>query len=201
MWDESYLMLMSLNPYDQAPMTPRDEGETGHPRLFQQKLDALGKRVRTFRRSRKWSQQDFADRTGVGRAKVSDIEGGKQNLTLEVLWRLASTLEMHWADLIDDRTTDAPPVQHTPAPFGEQLQAFGLRAYQARVLQRLSQQALTRRTGIGRSAVSEIEDGSQNVTLETLFRLAAGLGVHWADLIDDRRTTPPQPPPPGKQPR
>ena len=192
-------MLMSLNPYDQAPMTPRDEGEDGHPRLFEQKLGALGKRVRTFRRSRKWSQQDLANRTGVGRAKVSDIEGGKQNLTLEVLWRLARALQVHWADLIDDHTTDEPRVQHTPVPFGEQLEAFGTRVYQARVLQRLSQQALTRRTGIGRSAVSEIEDGRQNVTLETLFRLATGLGVHWADLIDDRRTTPPQPTPPGEQ--
>jgi transcriptional regulator with XRE-family HTH domain len=183
---------MSLNPYDQAPMTPRDEGENGRSRLFERQLGALGERVRALRRSRGWSQQDLANRTGIGRAKVSGIEGGKQNLTLEVLWRLADAFEAHWADLVDDRVADVPHDQHTPVAFDRQLEAFGTRVYQARVLQRLSQQALAGRTGMGRSAVSEIEDGSQNVTLETLFRLATGLGVHWADLLDDRQTNPPQ---------
>jgi transcriptional regulator with XRE-family HTH domain len=198
MWYESQAVLGPVNPYDQAPMTPRDEGEDGHSRLFEQKLSALGERVRAIRRSREWSQLDFASRTGLGRPKVSEIESGKHNLTLEALWRLADALEVHWADLIDDRKTVAPRGQEEPAPFARQLKAFGTRVYQARVLQRLSQQALTSRTRIGRSAVSEIEEGRRNITLGTLFRLAAGLGVHWADLIDDRKTTPPQPAPPGE---
>jgi transcriptional regulator with XRE-family HTH domain len=142
----------------------------------------------------------LVNRTGIGQAKISGIEGGKQNLTLKVLWRLASALQVHWADLLDDRTIDVPSVSAISTPFEQQLATFGTRMYQARVLQRLSQQGLAGRTGIVRSAVSEIEDGTQNVTLETLFRLANGLGVHWAELLDDRQTNPPQPAGPGEQP-
>lgn len=159
--------------------------------MFEQRLGALGERVRAFRGSREWSQQELASRTRIGRPKISEIEGGKHNLTLEVLWRLADAFQVHWADLIDDRTTR--PMHRGSVPFDKQLKQFGTRVYQARVLQRLSQQALTGRTRIGRSAVSEIEEGKQNITLETLFRLATGLGVHPADLIDDRQTAPPQP--------
>jgi transcriptional regulator with XRE-family HTH domain len=168
-------------------MTPRGEGDS----VFLQKLGALGERVRAFRGSRDWSQQELADHTGIGRPKISEIESGKHNLTLEVLWRLADAFGAHWADLIDNRTPARPPVPQRT--FDQQLGTFGTRVYQARVLQRMTQRELSDRTRIGRSAISDIEDGTQNVTLKTLHGLATGLGVDWADLIDDRRTTPPQP--------
>lgn len=173
-------------------MTPRDEGADWDSQLFEQQLSALGERVRAARQSHAWSQQDMGNRTGIDRANLSRIEGGK-NVTLEVLWRLASTLQMHWADLLDDRTPEVPEAPHESAPFEQQLTAFGTRVYQARVLQRLSQQALADRVGIGPSTIYWIEDGTRNVTLETLSRLAAGLRVHWADLLDDRQDRPPQP--------
>jgi transcriptional regulator with XRE-family HTH domain len=174
-------------------MAPRAEGEDWDIRLFRQQVSALGERVRVARRSRGWSQQELASRAAIGRPSLSAIEGGKQNITLEVLWRLASALQLHWADLLDDRKADIPGPQTESAPFTEQLRAFGTRVYETRVLQRLSQQALTARTAIDRTAISVIELGTQNVTLETLSRLAAGLSVHWADLLDDRQPHPPRP--------
>lgn len=181
------------HPYDLAPMAPRDEGAYWDSRLFEQQLGALGERVRAARQSHAWSQQDLTNRTEIHRANLSRIESGKKNLTLEVLWRLANVLEVHWADLLDDRIADLPEVPHASAPFERQLYDFGTRAYQTRALQRLTQQRLADRTGIGRSTISWIEDGTKNVTLESLSRLAAGLRVHWADLLDDRQDRPPQP--------
>lgn len=180
-------------PYDLAPMAPRDEGAPWDPRLLDRQLDALGNQVRAVRQAHRWSQQDLGSRTAIDRADISRVESGRKNITLEVLWRLANTLEIHWADLVDERITGTPEAWRTSVPFAEQLSAFGTRAYQARVLQRLSQQGLAERCGVGRSAISWIEDGTQNVTLETLSRLAAGLGVHWSDLLDDRKANPPQP--------
>jgi transcriptional regulator with XRE-family HTH domain len=174
-------------------MTPRDEGADWDSQLFEQQLGALGERVRAARQSHAWSQQDLGNRTEIDRSNLSRIEAGKKNFTVEVLCRLARTLEVYWADLLDDRITDVPESPHASAPFEEQLRAFGTRVYQARVLQRISQQALADRTGIGPSTVYLIEDGTRNVTLETLSRLAAGLRVHWADLLDDREDRPPQP--------
>jgi transcriptional regulator with XRE-family HTH domain len=134
----------------------------------------------------------LGNRAEVDRANVSRIEGGKKNFTLEVLWRFANIIEVHWADLLDDCTTDLPEAPYTSIPFEQQLWAFGTRAYQARALQHLSQQDLASRTGIGRSTISWIEDGTRNVKLESLSRLAAALRVHWADLLDDRQDHPPQ---------
>ena len=174
-------------------MTPRDEGAAWDSQLFEQQLSALGERVRAARQSHAWSQQDLGNRAEIDRANLSRIEGGKKNITLELLWRLADKLQMHWADLLDDRTPDIPETSHTSAPFEQQLIAFGTRVYQARVLQRISQQALADRIGIGPSTIYWIEAGRRNVTLETLSRLAAGLRVHSVDLLDDRQDRPPQP--------
>jgi transcriptional regulator with XRE-family HTH domain len=161
--------------------------------LFDRQIGALGNQVRALRLAHRWSQQDLGNRTAIDRADISRVESGRKNITLEVLWRLASALEVHWSDLLDERIIGTPEAWRASASFAEQLRAFGTRAYQARVLQRLSQQGLAERSGLGRSAISWIEDGTQNVTLETLSRLAIGLGVHWSDLLDDRQTNPPQP--------
>lgn len=177
-------------------MTPRDEGAYWDSQLFERQLGVLGERVRTVRQSHAWSQRDLGNRTEIDRATVSRVERGTKNFTLHVLWRLASTLQVHWADLLDDRNPSPPPeALHPSVSFDLQLHAFGTRAYQTRVLQRLSQQVLADRTGIGRSTISWIEDGTKNVTVESLSRLAAALEVHWADLLDDRQDRPPQPAP------
>jgi len=174
-------------------MRPRAEGTHRDSALFERQAGALGQRVRAARTAHGWSQQNLSNRTEIDRANISRIEGGKQNITLEVLWRLANALQLHWADLLDDRIGETP---RTPRrPFKTHLSAFGVRACAARALLRLSQQALADQTGIGRSTISGIEDGTQNITLETLSRLATGLHLHWADLLDDRRTGPPRPAP------
>jgi transcriptional regulator with XRE-family HTH domain len=170
----------------------RDEDALGHNARFTQLLTTLGDQVRSRRVSNRLSQRDLADSTGIGWPALSGIERGKHNITLEVLWRLASALQVHWADLLE-RTTDPLPSQTGVKSFAQQLKTFGTRAYQARVVQRIVQQALADRTCIGRSAISEIEDGTHNITLNTLLVLATGLGVHCADLLDDRQSHPPLP--------
>jgi transcriptional regulator with XRE-family HTH domain len=173
-------------------MTQGDERENGDTLLAQQ-LAAVGGKVHDVRESHGWSRQGLADRTGIGRPSLSLIEAGKQNITLDTLWRLAEALDVHWADLLDDRKTILPRRRRRSTPFDQQLVAFGRKLYQARVLQDLYQQTLTDRTRIGRTAISEMEDGKRNITLSTLSRLACALDVHWADLLDDRKQNPPQP--------
>lgn len=157
--------------------------------LFAQQLRVVGARVRAARQSHAWSQQDLGNRSEIHRGNISRIESGN-SITLEVLWRLADTLRVHWADLLDDRTSSPPVQQHTATSFEQKLHPVGTLAYRARAVQRLSQQALAERTGLGLSTIYWVERGTRNVTLETLSRLSAGLGVHWADLLDDCPATP-----------
>lgn len=47
----------------------------------------------------------------------------------------------------------------------------------ARTTVNMSQQELSRRTGIAQSVISKIENGNANPSIKTLRRLAAGLGM------------------------
>jgi transcriptional regulator with XRE-family HTH domain len=163
-----------------------------HSVLPAQQLQTFGRRVRRTRQNRDWSIRKLQKRSGVDRGLLSRIEGGK-NVTLDVLWRLANGLGVHWADLLDDRTTEPAGDQPAPIPLEQQLAAFGARLYKARVRQHLSQPDLAARAAVGRSTIFTVESGAGNIRLDTLLRLAAGLGVHPANLLDDRPAAPPRP--------
>jgi transcriptional regulator with XRE-family HTH domain len=51
----------------------------------------LGRRIRLLREKRGWTQQQFADLTGIGRVHVSELENGKREAGLRMLEKLAAT--------------------------------------------------------------------------------------------------------------
>jgi DNA-binding XRE family transcriptional regulator/methylmalonyl-CoA mutase cobalamin-binding subunit len=64
-----------------------------HPRaLLQKYLKQLGFTVRRLRSEAGWTQQQLAKATGLTRAYVVGVEGGKQNVTMDVVIRLANAL-------------------------------------------------------------------------------------------------------------
>lgn len=48
-----------------------------------------------------WSQEDYADRAGIHRTYVSDIERGRRNPTITVVEKLAAPFEVSAGSLID----------------------------------------------------------------------------------------------------
>ena len=61
----------------------------------------LGRNVRRLREEKGWSQEDYADRAGIHRTYVSDIERGKRNPTVTVVEKLAGPLEVAAGRLLD----------------------------------------------------------------------------------------------------
>ena len=61
----------------------------------------LGRNIRKLREARGWSQEDYADRAGIHRTYVSDIERGRRNPTITVVEKLAAPLEVTAGQLID----------------------------------------------------------------------------------------------------
>ena len=59
---------------------------------------------RRFRLERQLSLDDLSARSGVSRAALSQIEGGRTNPTLAVLWKIAVGLEIPFHDLLGTRT-------------------------------------------------------------------------------------------------
>jgi transcriptional regulator with XRE-family HTH domain len=60
----------------------------------------VGAKVRALRREHGWSQDVFADRTGLHRAHVGEIERGESNVTLQTLKILADALDVRIEDLV-----------------------------------------------------------------------------------------------------
>jgi transcriptional regulator with XRE-family HTH domain len=60
----------------------------------------LGRNVRRLRAERGWSQEDYADRAGIHRTYVSDIERGRRNPTITILEKLAKPLGVEAGSLL-----------------------------------------------------------------------------------------------------
>ena len=59
----------------------------------------FGARIRKLRTDRGWSQEGFADRAGLHRTYVGSVERGEQNISLENIERLATTLGVSLAEV------------------------------------------------------------------------------------------------------
>lgn len=60
----------------------------------------IGKTIRALRLKRKLSQDVFAERSGLHRAHVGEIERGESNITIQTLKIIADTLEVKIRDLV-----------------------------------------------------------------------------------------------------
>jgi transcriptional regulator with XRE-family HTH domain len=61
----------------------------------------LARNLRRLRTEKGWSQEDYADRAGIHRTYVSDIERAARNPTITVLEKLAKPLGVSAGSLVD----------------------------------------------------------------------------------------------------
>lgn len=61
----------------------------------------LGQNIRRLRLEKGWSQEDYADRAGIHRTYVSDIERGARNPTITVVEKLAGPFGVALGSLLD----------------------------------------------------------------------------------------------------
>ncbi len=61
----------------------------------------LGLNVKRLRLEKGWSQEDFADRAGIHRTYVSDIERAARNPTITIVEKLAKALKVSASALIE----------------------------------------------------------------------------------------------------
>ncbi|MGN6254006.1 MAG: helix-turn-helix domain-containing protein [Solirubrobacterales bacterium] len=73
------------------PPTSRDQDES---------LAALGRVVSAIRRERGLTQEELAERAGVGKSDVGDIESGRRNPTWGAVRKLSYGLDLSLPELI-----------------------------------------------------------------------------------------------------
>ena len=61
----------------------------------------LATNLRRLRNDKGWSQEDYADRAGIHRTYVSDIERGARNPTITVVEKLAQPFGVKAGELLD----------------------------------------------------------------------------------------------------
>jgi transcriptional regulator with XRE-family HTH domain len=69
----------------------------------------VGARIRGLRRKGGWTQDEFADLSGLHRAQVGAFENGRMNMTLASLHLVAQTLGVRIMDLFIDVEEDPRP--------------------------------------------------------------------------------------------
>lgn len=62
----------------------------------------VGTRIRGLRLGRGWTQDVFAEKSGLHRAQVGAFERGEMNMTLASLLLVSQTLKVKLADLFRD---------------------------------------------------------------------------------------------------
>ena len=61
----------------------------------------LGSNLKRLRLEKGWSQEDFADRAGIHRTYVSDIERSARNPTITIVEKLAKPFKVTASSLLD----------------------------------------------------------------------------------------------------
>lgn len=64
-------------------------------------LEVVGKRIKTIRRWRKLSEQDFAKLIKLEISDVKDIEAGKWDLKVSMIEAITIALNVHESELFD----------------------------------------------------------------------------------------------------
>jgi transcriptional regulator with XRE-family HTH domain len=62
-------------------------------------LVSFGAAVRQLRSARGWSQEELADRAGIHRTYLGDVERGRRNIGLVNIGRIVTALETNWVTL------------------------------------------------------------------------------------------------------
>ena len=63
--------------------------------------ESIGEQIKTRRLALSLTQGDLADRSGVSKAMICDVECGKKNPTIRLLGQLANGLGCGISDLLD----------------------------------------------------------------------------------------------------
>lgn len=70
----------------------------------------FGKRVRQLRKTRGWSQEEFAHRVGLDRSYMGGVERGERNVSLENICLIARALGVPPAALFESWDAFDPPM-------------------------------------------------------------------------------------------
>ena len=67
---------------------------------YKEEHQKIGLNVLYQRRLRGWTQEELSSRSGISRARISDIENGKETFTLVSIMSLGAAFEIDYRELL-----------------------------------------------------------------------------------------------------
>ncbi|MGA9779613.1 MAG: helix-turn-helix transcriptional regulator [Verrucomicrobiia bacterium] len=61
----------------------------------------LGKRIRFYRKLNKFTQEKLAEKAELAPSYISDVERGRENISLDSIQRIAKAFGVHLRDLFE----------------------------------------------------------------------------------------------------
>jgi transcriptional regulator with XRE-family HTH domain len=159
---------------------------TKDPEIDEQ-VRAFGENMRAARLNADMSQVTLSEATRLDRAAISFLERAERAPDLSTLVRVARSLAVRPADLLDGvglrgpLTLELPAGQEHPSEPGLR---FGVNLRAARKRAGLSQETLAYDAQVDRAAISVYERGGREPNLRTLLKLARALGLSPVALLE-----------------
>lgn len=63
----------------------------------------VGQRIKELRHELKLSQEALANKAGVDRTYMTDVENGRRNISVEILQKITNALEISFADFFNNK--------------------------------------------------------------------------------------------------
>lgn len=79
--------------------TPTDESE--NRKLRKEFTTLLSERLKEFRKSKKMTQQELAEKSGLHLTYIGHLELGKYHPTVYVMWKIAKALDVKLSQIFD----------------------------------------------------------------------------------------------------
>lgn len=99
-------------------------------------MKGFGERIRKYRKLKKFTQDDLGEKVGVTKSYVSKVESESTTPSLEMLVKIAETLEVDISDLLGGKKEPPTELKDLGADWiilGEELEKEGITPEQVKV--------------------------------------------------------------------
>lgn len=132
-------------------------------------------KLKAYRIRNNMTQAQLAGISGISQSVIAEIESGKRaNPRIKTVFRLSRALGCKIEDLISDQEKQCCTMQKTMQ--GDSKGVVGDRIHSVRKELHVSQIELSKKSGVSQAAISSIEQGKKNPSVETLCMIADALG-------------------------
>lgn len=141
-------------------------------------MNSLGDKIREARKSKRLSITEVAQKVGVTRQYISQIETGVQNPSLKILGKICDILNLSYEEMLKIRNYSLESQLE-----GQEESSLGNKIKKARKRRWLQSQEVAKMVGISESYFSDIENDRKTPSMKVLKKICDVLNLNYAEML------------------